>query len=62
MCFPINFKENQNLINVPDKKYLYFYDQLNDWSKMIYTALYENKDNMKSGTYRIEINETISEN
>ena len=49
---------NNAKINNPN--YFYFYDQLNVWSKLIYNALYENKENMKSGTYKIEIDKSVS--
>ena len=38
----------------------YFYNQLNEYSKMIYNAIYNNKENMKSGTYQIEIGKKSS--
>jgi len=53
-----NSAGSQNIVPVSN---IYFYNQLNDWSKIIYTALYNNKDNMKSGTYKVQINDKISE-
>ena len=38
----------------------YFYNQLNEYSKMIYNAIYNNKENMKSGTYQIEIGKKVA--
>ena len=38
----------------------YFYNQLNEYSKMIYNAIYNNKENMKSGTYQIEIGQKVA--
>lgn len=32
----------------------HFYKQLNDTAKAIYTKLYQNKENLKTGTYKIE--------
>lgn len=32
----------------------YYYDQLDEYSKIIYDGLYNNKENMKSGVYNIE--------
>ena len=37
------------------------YNQLNNNSKIIYSELYKNKDNMKSGTYTVEFGNTFSE-
>ena len=39
----------------------YFYNQLEEESKTIYKALESNKENMKSGTYRIELGENFSD-
>ena len=39
----------------------YFYNQLEEPSKTIYKALESNKENMKSGTYRIELGENFSD-
>ena len=32
----------------------YLYDQLDETAKAIYTKLYQNKDNLKTGTYKVE--------
>ena len=37
------------------------YNQLNNNSKIIYSELYKNKENMKSGTYTIEFGNTFAE-
>lgn len=37
------------------------YNQLNNNSKIIYSELYKNKENMKSGTYTVEFGNTFSE-
>ena len=39
----------------------YFYNQLEEPSKTIYKALESNKENMKSGTYRIEFGNSFSD-
>ena len=39
----------------------YFYNQLEEEAKTIYKALESNKENMKSGTYRIELGENFSD-
>ena len=39
----------------------YFYNQLEEPSKTIYKALESNKENMKSGTYRIELGNSFSD-
>ncbi|MBQ7882275.1 MAG: hypothetical protein IJ312_06150 [Treponema sp.] len=39
----------------------YFYNQLNSYSKMIYDELEKNKENMKSGTYKIDFGDSFSE-
>ncbi len=38
----------------------YFYNQLEEYSKIIYRAFESNKENMKSGTYKIELGNTFS--
>ena len=39
----------------------YFYDQLEEPSKIIYRALEANKENMKSGTYQINLGNTFTD-
>ena len=41
-------------ITTNEKKSRNLYNQLDDNSKMIYDKLYENKENLKTGTYKIE--------
>ena len=41
-------------ITTNNKKNRYFYNQLDDSSKMIYDKLYENRENLKTGTYKID--------
>ena len=38
----------------------FFYNQLNDYSKTIYKAFESNKENMKTGTYKIELGTSFS--
>jgi len=58
----VNAADNSNNTeNETAASNIYFYNQLNDWSKIIYIALYNNKENMKSGTYKVQIDESISE-
>ena len=38
-----------------------FYNQLGNYAKIIYDKLYENKENLKTGTYTIEFGDTFSE-
>ena len=56
-------KENTNIEETQfsnGKCSRYFYNQLNEYSKMIYNAIYNNKENMKSGTYQIEIGKKVA--
>ena len=39
----------------------YFYGQLDNYSKIIYQALYESKEQMKTGTKQIDLGTTFSE-
>ncbi len=39
----------------------YFYDQLNDYEKLIYKAFETNKENMKTGDYKVEFGSSFSE-
>ena len=39
----------------------YLYEQINEYSKIIYKALEANKENMKTGTYTIELGDSFSE-
>lgn len=50
--------KNVNYENVVVDKY--FYNQLDDNSKTIYKAFETNKENMKTGTYRIELGSSLS--
>ncbi len=39
----------------------YFYNQLEDYSKIIYNAFESNKENMKTGNYKIELGSSFSD-
>lgn len=49
---------NVNYENVQIDKY--FYNQLDEYSGIIYKAFESNKENMKTGTYRIELGDAFS--
>lgn len=51
--------ENVDYTNVKVDKY--FYNQLEDYSKTIYKAFEKNKENMKTGTYQIELGTSFSD-
>ena len=51
--------DNVDYSNVNVNKY--FYNQLDETSKTIYKALESNKENMKSGTYRIDFGDSFSD-
>ena len=52
-----NTKENTNETakNNDTQISKYFYNQLDEYSKIIYNAMYTNKENMKTGTYEIDL-------
>lgn len=56
-----NLEDAQNNVNINyvqiDK---YFYNQIDEYSKTIYQAFEANKENMKTGTYKIELGNTFS--
>ena len=52
-------ENNVDYSNVNVNKY--FYNQLDETSKTIYKALESNKENMKSGTYRIDFGDSFSD-
>ena len=54
-----NNKEEVNYDNVKINKY--FYDQLDEYSKTIYKALESNKENMKTGTYQINLGSSFTD-
>lgn len=53
--------ESNNTSEISAVSGIYFYNQLNNWSKIIYNSIYSNKENMKTGTYKVEIDSSISE-
>ena len=50
--------ENISYSNITINKY--FYNQLEDYSKIIYNAFESNKENMKTGTHKIELGDSFS--
>lgn len=44
---------------IESKQYRYLYEQLDDTAKIIYNKFYENKENMKTGTYPIQFGNTF---
>lgn len=53
-----NEQQNVDYTNILVDKY--FYNQLEEESKTIYRAFESNKENMKSGTYKVELGNTFS--
>lgn len=53
-----NVTQNVDYSNVNVDKY--FYNQLENESKIIYKAFESNKENMKSGTYKVELGDSFS--
>ncbi len=53
-----NSSSNNNYTNINIDKY--FYNQLEDYSKVIYRAFESNKENMKTGKYQIEFGDAFS--
>lgn len=51
-----NLENKNNIKKTPEK----FYNQLDQYSKIIYNELEENKENMKTGTYQIEFGQQFS--
>ncbi len=47
-------KTSAETITINDNRYRHLYEQLDDTAKKIYDKLYENRENMKTGTYRID--------
>lgn len=46
-------------ITTNSKQSRYLYNQLDDIAKIVYNQLYENKDNLKTGTYKLEFGNTF---
>ena len=53
-------EEKLNSSNINQEKG-YYYSQLNSESKIIYDKLYENKDNLKTGNYKIEFGKSFND-
>ena len=51
--------ENISYSNITINRY--FYNQLEDYSKIIYNAFEANKENMKTGTHKIELGDSFSQ-
>ena len=51
---------NENIDYNRRKGYRYFFEQLDEYSKIIYNALDENKQNMKIGTYEVDLGSAFS--
>ena len=54
---PLNSNVNYDNVEVDN----YFYDQLEEPSKTIYRALEANKENLKTGTYQINLGDTFTD-
>ena len=50
---------NNNSIKVNEKSF--YYDQLDEYGKIIYEKLYQNIDRLKTGTYTAEFDKTFNE-
>ena len=56
-----NQEEEQEKVNYQDVVIdKFFYNQLEDYSKIIYNAFEANKENMKTGNYKIELGNSFS--
>ncbi len=55
-----NNSVNENLNNYISTTYKYFYNQLDQYGKTIYNAFEQNKENMKSGVYKIDFGTEFS--
>ncbi len=58
----VNENNNNNTYqynNITDNSY--YYNQLNDYGKTIYSTLYSNLDNLKSGSYTVDFGKTFNE-
>lgn len=59
--------ENNNLLNdqeyniVNSKVSNYYYEQLDDYAKIIYNKLNQNRESLKTGTYKIQFGNTFDE-
>lgn len=55
-----NTNSTQSIVTNTNR-YRYLYEQLNSASKIIYDKLYENRENLKTGTYKINFENTFQE-
>lgn len=53
-------EDNTQIINSLHAKYFY-YDQLDEYGKIIYTELYNNIDNLKTGNYTVDFDTTFND-
>lgn len=60
-----NVENPEKLIQNPSKQIdytnKYYYSELDEYAKIIYDKIYENKENMKSGNYTIDFGKTFNE-
>lgn len=57
-----NIKDNNNDVNYNNVNLdKYFFNQLEEYSKIIYKAFESNKENMKTGTYKVELGSSFSD-
>ena len=56
---PVISRENDDYNNINNVN-TFYYDQLDDYSKMIYDALYINKETLKTGTEKIPLSNEIA--
>lgn len=54
-------QEDESIDYTSSKLDKYFYNQLDEYSKIIYNAMESNKENMKTGTYEINLGTEFSE-
>ena len=55
------YSSNNIKYDSSDSRTRYFYNQLDNYSKVIYDGMASNIDNMKTGTYKLEFGESFSE-
>lgn len=51
---------NENKNDIIQQKYKHFYNQLDEYSKIIYNELETNKENMKTGIYEIDLGNSFT--
>lgn len=47
-------------VSTENQRYRYLYNQLNETAKTIYSKLYQNRENLKTGIYKIEFGNTFT--